>query len=62
MRKKTNSVFFKKLLCTIGVFLKAEIYNAAHANLFEKRQRLLGGIATSVHSMCNPAQRYSIMK
>jgi len=56
MREKPNVVFVQKFLGAFRVFLKAKIHNTTNANVLKKRQRLLGGVTTSVDAFGNPAQ------
>ena len=54
--KKPNVVFIQKLLRAFCVLFEAKIYNAANANVLQKRERLLGGVTTSIDALGNPAQ------
>jgi hypothetical protein len=56
MREKPNVVFVQKFLRAFRVFLKAKIHNATNANVLQKRERLLGGVTTSIDALGNPAQ------
>ena len=54
--KKPNVVFIQKLLRAFRVLLEAKIHDAPHANVLQKRKRLLSGVTTSVDTLSHPAQ------
>jgi hypothetical protein len=56
VREKPNVVFVQKLLRAFCVLFEAKIHNAANANVLQKRERLLGGVTTSIDALGNPAQ------
>jgi hypothetical protein len=51
-------VLFEELLRALGVFLEAEVDYAANAYVLQEGQRLLCGVATSVHPVRYPKRKH----
>ncbi len=52
--EQPNVVLVDKLFGAFGVFLQAEVHDAAHTDLLEEGQRLLRGVAASVYPVRDP--------
>jgi hypothetical protein len=58
--EQPNVVLVDKLFGAFGVFLQAEVHDAAHADLLQEGQRLLRGVAASVYPVRDPEWSFGV--